>query len=58
MKKEYTSPRAEAIVLYTESMLASSTMQVDDENKITDKNNIGTQRKRGFGGPLWSSDEE
>lgn len=60
MKKKYVTPLSTNIAMHVEGMIAASSgenMPVDDET-IDDPANIGTQRKRGFGPPLWSSDEE
>lgn len=55
MKKKYVTPLSTNIAMHVEGMIASS---VPVEGTIDDPTNIGTQRKRGFGRPLWSSDEE
>jgi len=63
MKKQYTSPRAQAVALQAESMLAASMNQVDESGKqVTDKdgyNGAWTRRKRAWGkSSPWESDED
>lgn len=59
MKKEYVTPLSTNIAMHVEGMIASSSGEnMPVEGTIDDQTNIGTQRKRGFGRPLWSSDEE
>lgn len=58
MKKKYITPLSTNIAMHVEGMIASSSMPVDKTEEIDNATYIGTQRKRGFGRPLWSSDEE
>lgn len=63
MKKQYASPRAQAIALQAESMLATSLEQKDESgHTVADKdgeNGAWTQRKRGWGkSSPWETDED
>lgn len=58
MKREYKAPLATILSLHTEGLLAGS-IQVTDEDEITDRGQIGAPRKRGWGTPApWEAEEE
>lgn len=57
MKKTYIAPQMEVITLQAESMLAASSLKVEQNSEITTESNFLSTGKTGWDSESWNSED-
>lgn len=57
MKKTYIAPQMEVITLQAESMLATSSLKVEQNSEITTESNFLSTGKTGWDSESWNSED-
>lgn len=57
MKKTYIAPQMEVITLQAESMLAASSLKVEQNSEITTESNFLSTGKTGWDSESWNTED-